>query len=252
VTAPATPPHPHFVLAHGFTQTGRSWVEVERLLAERIPGCRTTSVDLPGHGDASSDTGDLWHAADHLVARGGPGTYVGYSMGGRVALHAALAHPDEIDALVLIGTTAGIDDPAERVARRAADERLAARIEQIGVAAFVREWLRNPLFAGLTDATAQTEDRCRNTPDGLASSLRGTGTGTQEPLWGRLDEITAPTLVLAGEHDDKFTRLGERLAASITDATFQTIPDAGHSVHLEQPAATIEAVSRWHVALASG
>jgi 2-succinyl-6-hydroxy-2,4-cyclohexadiene-1-carboxylate synthase len=215
----------------------------------RVPGCRTTSVDLPGHGDAAGDTGDLWHAADHLVARGGCGTYLGYSMGGRVALHAALTHPDEIDALVLIGTTAGIDDPTERAARRVADERLAARIEQIGVAAFVDEWLRNPLFAGLTEATAQTADRCRNTPGGLASSLRGTGTGEQEPLWGRLDEITAPTLVLAGEHDEKFTRLGERLAAALADATFQTIPDAGHSVHLEQPAATVDAVTRWHNAL---
>jgi 2-succinyl-6-hydroxy-2,4-cyclohexadiene-1-carboxylate synthase len=224
-------------------------VAVERLLAMRVPGCRTTSVDLPGHGDAASDTGDLWHAADHLVARGGSGTYLGYSMGGRVALHAALTHPDEIDALVLIGTTAGIDDPTERAARRAADERLAARIEQIGVAAFVDEWLRNPLFAGLTEATAQTADRARNTPGGLASSLRGTGTGEQEPLWGRLDEITAPTLVLAGERDEKFTRLGERLAAALADATFQTIPDAGHSVHLEQPAATVDAVTRWHNAL---
>ena len=85
-------------------------------------------------------------------------------MGGRVALHAALAHPTEVRALVLIGATAGIDDPAERATRRVADEALADRIETIGVEAFVDEWLTNPLFEGLTADSALREDRLRNTP----------------------------------------------------------------------------------------
>ena len=94
---------------------------------------------------------------------GGTGTYVGYSMGGRVSLHAALAHPDAVERLVLIGATAGIDDPDERAARREADDRLADHIEAVGVPAFIDEWLANPLFAGLTEATALRSDRLRNT-----------------------------------------------------------------------------------------
>ena len=172
-----TSSEPQFVFAHGFTQTGRSWENVERRLRAAIPDYRTTAVDLPGHGDAppSLATADLWRSADHLVERGGRGIYVGYSMGGRVALHAALAHPDAVEALVLIGATGGIDNPHERSKRRADDERLADRIEQIGVDDFLTEWLAKPLFVGLTNETAQLADRRRNTAAGLASSLRFLG-----------------------------------------------------------------------------
>jgi 2-succinyl-6-hydroxy-2,4-cyclohexadiene-1-carboxylate synthase len=242
----AVSPGHRFVLAHGFTQTARSWREFERLLHERVPGAETIAVDLPGHGNAPPPPDrDLWSSADRLVDAGGPGTYIGYSMGGRVALHAALAHPAEVRALALIGATGGIDDPAERASRRADDEALADRIEAIGVEAFIDEWLANALFEGLTPATALREDRLRNTAHGLAASLRATGTGTQAPLWDRLGEIVVPVLVLAGEYDAKFRALGERLASTIPEATFDVIADAGHSVHLEQPAATADAVARW-------
>lgn len=235
-----------FVLAHGFTQTARSWETFERLLHPRLPEAETFAIDLPGHGDAPPPVdSDLWASADRLVGAGGVGTYVGYSMGGRVSLHAALARPDAVQRLILIGATAGIDDPDERAARRLADGRLADRIEEIGVPTFIDEWLRNPLFAGLTEATAQRSDRLRNTPAGLAASLRSTGTGTQSPLWDRLGEIECPTLVLVGERDAKFTESGQRLVDGFLDAELVIVPATGHSVHLEQPDATIEAITTW-------
>ena len=243
----AVTPHDRIVFAHGFTQTARSWSTFDRLLRERLQGLETLAVDLPGHGDAPppSDV-DLWTSAERLVTAGGAATYVGYSMGGRVTLHAALAHPGSTRALVLIGTTAGIDDDDERSARRIADEQLADHIETVGVEQFIDEWLANPLFAGLDDATAMRDDRLRNTATGLAASLRATGAGTQQPLWDRLGELTCPVLVLAGEHDTKFRALGERLAGLVTTSTFEVIADAGHSVHLEQPEATAAAIARWH------
>jgi 2-succinyl-6-hydroxy-2,4-cyclohexadiene-1-carboxylate synthase len=235
-----------FVLAHGFTQSARSWTTFQRLLESRLPGATTIAVDLPGHGDAEAPADlDLWAGADLLADQGGPGVYVGYSMGGRVALHTALAHPEVVERLVLIGATAGIDDPDERAARRAADERLADHIEAVGVSAFIDEWLVNPLFAGLTDATAQRADRLRNSPAGLAASLRATGTGTQTPLWDRLGEIECPVLVLVGEHDAKFTDLGHRLVDGLSQADLVVVPGAGHSVHLEQPDATVDAIAAW-------
>ncbi len=237
---------PRFVLAHGFTQTARSWASFERLLRRRLPGRETLAVDLPGHGDATPPAdSDLWASAERLCDAGGAGTYVGYSMGGRTCLHAALSHPDTVERLVLIGATAGLEDPDERAARRHADDRLADHIEAVGVATFIDEWLANPMFAGLTEATALRADRLRNTPRGLAASLRATGTGTQQPLWGRLGEITCPTLVLVGEHDAKFTELGQRLVAGIPAAELVVVPGAGHSVHLEQPDATADAITAW-------
>lgn len=242
----AVTPTERIVFAHGFTQTARSWSTLDRLMRERLPGLETVAVDLPGHGDASPPPDvDLWESAERLVSAGGTATYVGYSMGGRVTLHAALAHPTRTRALVLIGTTAGIDDADERAARRLADERLADHIEAVGLEHFIDEWLANPLFAGLTDATAMRDDRLRNTAAGLAASLRATGTGTQEPLWHRLGEITCPVLVLAGERDTKFRALGERMAELLPTASIDVIADAGHSVHLEQPEATAAAIARW-------
>jgi 2-succinyl-6-hydroxy-2,4-cyclohexadiene-1-carboxylate synthase len=235
-----------FVLAHGFTQTARSWSTFERLLQQRLSDVETVAVDLPGHGDAPPPAdADLWASAERLVTVGGAGTYVGYSMGGRVALHAALSFPDAVHRLVLIGATAGIDDPDERRARREADERLADHIDSVGVPTFIDEWLSNALFAGLTDATALRADRLRNTAEGLSASLRATGTGTQTPLWDRLGAIDCPALVLVGEHDQKFTELGRRLVDALPDAELAVVPDAGHSVHLEQPEATAIALSTW-------
>lgn len=235
------------VLAHGFTQTARSWERMGALLAERLPSVDAVAVDLPGHGDSTAaPDGDLWASAGELVAAGGSATYVGYSMGGRVALHAALAHPRLVEGLVLIGATAGIDDDDERAARRAADDALAAHIEEVGVAAFLDEWLANPLFAGLDEEAAGRGDRLRNTAERLAASLRATGTGTQTPLWDRLGEIAAPVLVLVGADDAKFTALGERLVAGLPDATFEVIAGAGHSVHLEAPTATADAIAAWY------
>ena len=146
---------------------------------------------------------------------------------------------------MLIGATAGIDADDERTDRLRADERLADHIEEVDVATFVDEWLTNSLFAGLTDATAFRADRLRNTATGLAASLRSTGTGMQEPLWARLGEISCPVLVLVGEHDEKFTELGHRLALGLPRATLTVIADAGHSVHLEQPVATADAIASW-------
>ena len=230
------------VFAHGFTQTGRSWDRLIDMLSSRLDDFEPNAPDLAGHGDADAVSANLWESADRLVASGGRAAYVGYSMGGRTALHAAIAHPDAVERLVLIGATAGIDDAGERESRRLADDALADRIEAIGVAAFLDVWLAKPLFAGLSNAAAGRDDRLRNTSAGLASSLRHAGAGTQEPLWDRLHEVRCPTLVLVGEHDPKFRALGERLVDGISGARIEIVADSGHTVHLEQPAATVDAI----------
>lgn len=231
---------PRIVLVHGFTQTGRSWGPV---VAGFHDDHEVITVDAPGHGESAHAEADLWTGAHLLGETAGRAAYVGYSMGGRLALHLALSRPDLVETLVLLGATAGIEDAEEREARRRADEELAESIERDGVHEFLDRWLSNPLFAGLPRDRAGMADRLRNAADGLAASLRNAGTGNQEPLWNRLAGLDMPVLVLAGEHDPKFRALGERITDAIgSNAEFHVVPGAGHPAHLEVPRAFVAIV----------
>lgn len=223
------------VLVHGFTQTNQSWSTAADGLADE--GFEVVLVDAPGHGRSRDMRVDLWHAGAALIEVGGDATYVGYSMGARIALHAALLHPDRVRRLVMLGSTAGIDDPTERRERRRADEALAVSLETDGLEPFLKRWMASPLFATLSPEAAGRESRLANSVEGLASSLRLCGTGTQDPpLWDRLGELHMPTLLLAGELDTKFRALARRLAVAIgQSASVELIAGAGHSAHLEQP-----------------
>ena len=139
--------------------------------------------------------------------------------------------------------TGGIDDDDDRAARRAADEVLADSIERDGLDAFLDRWVAQPMFAGLPDAGL--DDRRRNTVEGLASSLRLAGTGTQRPLWDDLPALTMPVLVVAGALDAKFVAAAERMASLLPDATLEVVAGAGHTVHLERPGVFADLLERW-------
>jgi 2-succinyl-6-hydroxy-2,4-cyclohexadiene-1-carboxylate synthase len=221
------------ILLHGFTQSGAAWQPTIDALVD--DGHLVVTVDAPGHGGSGSVRADLWQAAALTVEAAGRGTYVGYSMGARTALHVALAHPDAVSRLVLLSGTAGLDDDATRAERRRSDDAIAARIERDGVEAFVDWWLDRPLFSTLPRERAQVGSRLGATPDGLAASLRLAGTGTQEPLWDRLGAVEVPTLVVAGELDHAYRERGRRLVAAIgANARLAIIEAAGHAAHLEQ------------------
>jgi 2-succinyl-6-hydroxy-2,4-cyclohexadiene-1-carboxylate synthase len=235
------------VLLHGFMQTGRGWDEVVRHLdGERY---RPLAPDIRGHGtaatrrpvDFSSCVGDVLRLAGPRFA------LAGYSQGGRLALHVALAQPARVSRLVLVSATAGIEDDAERARRRAADERLAAWMEQDGrlMSEVADRWGAQPLFDTQRAEVAQAAraDRLSNEPVHVAAALRGIGTGAMAPLWERLRELRGvPVTVLAGALDPKYVALGERLARALPRAQLQVVQDAGHALALEAPAAVAAAI----------
>lgn len=237
---------PPIVLLHGFTGSAGAW----RGLAASLAGeYEAIAPDLIGHGrspaPAEPDRYRMERAADELVAllraRGhGRAAWLGYSLGGRVALHVAVRHPEAVAALVLEGASPGIADAGERAARVRSDEALAERIERDGVEAFVDEWERVPLFATQLALPAETRAALRavrvsHAARGLARSLRGMGAGAQEPLQGRLAEVRAPALLLAGELDAKYAALAGEMARTMPNATMSLIAGAGHAAHLERP-----------------
>ena len=168
-------------------------------------------------------------------------------MGARMALHTALQYPHKVSALVLVSGTAGIRDSDERTARRLSDIELATHIQELGVPAFIDEWLSQPLFAGLNSETNQRQDRLRNHPVGLADSLRYAGTGTQDSLWDQLHTLTMPVLLMCGTKDAKFHAIAAEMAASIPHSTCVAIEGAGHTVHLEQPERFVDELLRFTV-----
>jgi 2-succinyl-6-hydroxy-2,4-cyclohexadiene-1-carboxylate synthase len=224
-------------MLHGFGGTSRHWDRVVALLdCERYS---PLALDLT---DADPLTLD---GAIELVARSAPERFVlcGYSMGGRIALHCAAAMPERVSRLVLVSTSAGIEDDGERAARRAADAELAREVERGTIDDFVARWQKVPLFAGDPDWVAAeiADDERRLTPHQLAATLRAYGAGTSAPLWDRLAALEMPVVVLAGERDAAYCRIGKRLAELLGGARFEQVAGAGHRIALEAPAAVVVA-----------
>ncbi len=237
---------PALVALHGFTgdvQTWRSFSGAART------GFTVVAVDLPGHGASDSPQDSrLYTTERHVEAlaeildRLGLErvAWLGYSLGGRIALSAAVALPERTTGLVLESASPGIASEEERQQRIVDDEALADWIMEAGVQRFVEYWESLPLWHSQRRLPAVIRDglrsqRLRNNPRGLANSLRGVGTGAQPPLHDRLGEIAAPALLLAGEEDEKFSGIAREMQRAIPNSRLEKVAEAGHAVHLEQP-----------------
>ncbi|MGQ9550207.1 MAG: 2-succinyl-6-hydroxy-2,4-cyclohexadiene-1-carboxylate synthase [Roseiflexus sp.] len=241
------------VLLHGFTGSSESWTEVTERLSHRF---RVICVDLPGHGRTQAPPDParctLPLVADDIAARlrdlgATPAHLVGYSMGARLALGIALLHPYAVQTLILESGSPGLATETERAARRALDEALATRIARDGIVAFVEEWERLPLWESqrrLPEAVRQQlrARRLRNTPSGLATSLRGMGTGAQPSFWDDLPRLSVPTLLITGALDAKFTAIAQAMQTRCPAMIHRIIADAGHTLHLECPAEFVKQI----------
>lgn len=236
-----------FLALHGFTQRGSMWAEVASLV-----GGEWVTPDLPGHGgEPPRDWGEaVAGIGARLAATEAPRCLVGYSMGGRLALAAALDHPGLVDRLVVVSAGPGLAPAAERRRRQAEDWELAARIEEVGTAAFAREWLARPMFVGLQRRPAEWRGadlaaRAGNRAEGLAEALRRLGQGSQPYLGERLGELAMPVLLMAGGDDPKYLEMARDMAAGIPRAVLAVVPGAGHAVVGERPAEVASALVSW-------
>lgn len=244
-----TPDRPPLLLLHGFTGRAEFWAPLAETWAE---GWFVMAPDLPGHGASGiPEPGyGLAEAAETLAetlrAEGrGPVTVMGYSLGGRLALHLAAAHPELVSRLVLIGASAGLPDAEARAERRASDAGWATVLREEGLAVFLDAWEALPLFAGhgrLPESQRQwlRELRSGQRAEGLAASLEAFGLGAQAPLQAALARLSVPTWWVAGELDTKFAAIAQQTAARMPNAWTVLVPRAGHNVPFEQPQALID------------
>jgi len=240
------------LILHGFTGSVESMACVSDRLRE---GFRVHRVDLVGHGESESPALSEAFSMSQCVAQLRallkalelPSvSVIGYSMGGRAALSLAVAHPERITRLVLVGASPGLADSEQRAARRKADEELAERILRDGLEDFVDQWMANPLFAsqarlGEAVLARARAERLRGSPVGLAGSLRGMGTGAMPPLHDELARLSLPVLCVVGEEDTKFRAIAESMVQTLPLGELKLIPGAGHAAHLEEPEAFAQA-----------
>lgn len=232
---------PAVVFLHGFMGSTEDWNPiVDRLAADY----RVLSVDLPGHGrslrlpdEAYSMEGTV-QALNAVLDEAGVSRFalVGYSMGGRVALHYAMHYPNRIWGLVLESASPGIETEEAREERVRIDDQRAQQI-QTDFLGFLEQWYRIPLFASLENhdmVDRMIERRLQNDPVELARVLRGMGPGQQPSFWDRLPSFEIPTLVLAGAWDEKYVELTERIERLNPRICRVIVPDAGHNIHAER------------------
>ena len=219
---------PALVFVPGFMQPGSAWAEVAADLAQRYPSVCLDHREHSYEGRVSE------------IAEAGRGAVLcGYSLGGRLALHAALRDPGAYAGLVTLGTSAGIEAPAAREERRRADDKLASWMETQPIEAIVDVWERQPLFGDQSETLVESQrpGRLAQEPRDLAMILRTAGQGTLEPVWERLDALGLPVLALAGDRDTRYAEAARRIARTVPRGEAEMVEHAGHAAHLQQPRA---------------
>ena len=264
------------VLLHGFAQSSATWAEVAPLLAQTEGAGAVYALELVGHGESTRPNDAAHYGMDAVCAcvrdfcawvarrEGALPVLTGYSMGGRVALECLVrfGEPSSVQdasalpvrALVLESAGLGPVDSAAREAFRTRNEDWAQRVRAEGVSAFMDYWESLPLFASQRNLlpaarAALREARERNDAEALARTFEGTGQHHQHVQAETLSALAgAPglsVLYLAGDLDAKYAQVADEVRRACPHAFVRMIPGAGHSVHLEQPAAFLQELQRF-------
>lgn len=233
---------------HGAVGTAADWRGVAKRLAAAAISSRAVDLwrfleDAPL---ALPDFGKALNAeAGGEVFRGTGRALLGYSMGGRLALHALLEKNHPWQAAVIVSAHPGLESAAERAARVTADAAWAAQAFAGDWQKFQGAWNGQPVLAGTPIRDAQADRSLITRRREVARSFMEWSLGEQQPLWARLSEISIPVLWVAGAKDDKFLALAQRAAALSPRAQLAIAPAAGHRVPWDNEPWLADATARF-------
>ena len=162
---------------------------------------------------------------------------VGYSMGGRLALHALLEDPNCWKAAVIISSHPGLSDDEERAKRLANDLRWSEAARELPWSEFLNRWNAQPVFDG--SDTVDRSDLVTHR-ESIAKAFDVWSLGRQEALGERIAEIGCPILWITGEKDRKFSALAEQLPLR-----HELAPRCGHRVLADNPEWLEERIGRF-------
>lgn len=237
------------VALHGFTGSHAQWGTFAGAAAAE--GFTVVTPDLLGHGESDAPGDPRLYDMDHTVRalaevldllKLDPVHWLGYSLGGRIAIGAAVGLPKRTASLTAVSASSGLVTEPLRLARRLGDGALAERLNHRGITDFIDYWETLPLWKSQARISPEARERLRgqrlaNKPDGLANSLRGIGVGSQPDFRDGLQKLNVPALFIAGEEDQKYADLAREMGDLVPDGRVSIIPESGHAVHLEQPEA---------------
>lgn len=211
------------IALHGFTGSGLDFK----------PLADATHAEINWHCPDLTD--DLQKLASTFKKKS---VLLGYSMGGRLSLHLALANPDLFSALVLIGASPGIAETKLRKERYDADLQLAKTIEKIGTRKFIDQWQQTDLIKSQQNIDVQIykemlQRRYASSATNLANILRNYSPGVLPSLWDELPKIKIPVFLYTGVNDLKFTKIAKEMNALIPDSKHIILANTGHAAHLE-------------------
>jgi len=235
---------PWLVFLHGFSGDNREWQPV----GETFTQVNRLYVDLPGHGgSASVRVKNFAEVAERLKAT--LLSYhilnywlVGYSLGGRIAMHyACCAQPEGLAGVIVEGGHPGLTEACERQQRLHNDQQWAHRFSSQPLAEVFKAWYQQPVFSSLTadQRDALVDRRRHNDGDALAAMLLATSLAVQDDLRPTLRHSTFPFWYLCGERDAKFRAIAEELSLP-----YRIIHDAGHNAHRENPAGVVACLAQ--------
>ncbi|MEI8293427.1 MAG: alpha/beta fold hydrolase [bacterium] len=235
------------ICLHGFLGESRDWKEFADSFLTHAPGWRLALVELPGHGKAKPgwtcpSAGEFSTALRDFVSSKGWGTaaLAGYSLGGRLGLHAALSSPTRFPAFIGISTTAGIEDPEQRAIRLASDLAQSQRLRgDGGFSQFLREWWNQPVFDSPARDEGKFEEffasRLQRDPVQMATCLEAWSPGALPAQWAALPSYPGRVLLLSGEFDTKYNAYALQMQASFRQSHRLCISGAGHQLLMEKP-----------------
>lgn len=224
---------------HGAVGAASDWRGFATRLAAEKTGSRAVDLwrFLSGGPESLAGFATALNAeAAGEPSRGAGRFLLGYSMGGRLALHALLEDGHPWQAAVIVSAHPGLEERAEREARRVSDAAWATKALTAGWRDFLAEWNAQSLLGGPSLRTADADARLALRRGEIARSFVDWSLGAQQPLWDRLREIRVPVLWVAGENDAKFLALAERAAALVPQCRLAVAPACGHRVPWEAEA----------------